>query len=200
MMNIAILASGNGSNFQAIVTAQRKRLFIADIKLLITDKETAFVRHRAKKLGVKDIFINPEKFKNREEFDKELVEILKQEKINLVVLAGFMRILSPYFIKNFKDRIINIHPAILPAFKGVNAIKRAFDYGCKVTGITVHFVEDKIDHGPIILQETITITPEMDLEKLEDKIHRREHKLYPFAVKLFAEKKLRIKGRNVTII
>lgn len=197
MINIAILASGKGSNFSAIVQAQRKGLFSANIKLLITDKETAFVRQRAKKIGIKDIFVDPEKFKNRGEFDKELVRILKKEKINLVVLAGFMRILSPYFVKSFKNKILNIHPAILPAFKGADAIKKAFDYGVKFTGVTVHFVDEKVDHGPIILQEIVKITSYMKIEELESAVHKLEHRLYPLVIKLFVENKLTIKNRRV---
>lgn len=187
MTNIAILASGNGSNFHAIVQAQRKGKFCANIKLLITDKETAFVRRRAERLGIKDIFVNPQRFKTRQEFDKELVKILKKEKINLVILAGFMRILSPYFVNSFKNKILNIHPAILPAFKGANAIKKAFDCGVKFTGVTVHFVNEEVDAGPIIMQKPIKITETMTLKELEKKVHSLEHKLYPRAVKLFTE-------------
>jgi len=197
MMNIAVLASGNGTNFEALVKAVKKKRLKAGITLLITDKDKAFVRKRAKRLGVKDIFIDPKKFKSRLEFDKEILKTLRREKAGLIALAGYMRIISPYFVRSFKNKIINIHPALLPAFKGTDSIARALAYGCKTTGVTVHFVDEKVDHGPIILQEAVTIRPKEKLKTLEKRVHKLEHKLYPLAVKLIVEKKLRIKGRNV---
>lgn len=200
-MNIAILASGRGTNFEAIVKAVKKgKIPQAEIKLLITDREDAFVRRRAKRFKIKDIFVDPKKFKSREDFDRFVVKILKKEKIELVVLAGFMRILSKYFVKQFKNKILNIHPALLPAFKGKDAIKRAYDYGVKVTGVTIHFVDEKVDHGPIIIQKSLEIRKGESLEKLEERIHRLEHKLYPYVIRLFVEGRLKIKGRHVEII
>ncbi|MFH1504353.1 MAG: phosphoribosylglycinamide formyltransferase [Candidatus Omnitrophota bacterium] len=187
-MNIAILASGNGTNLEALAKAAKKGYFKADIKLLITDKKEAFARIRAKKLGLKDIFINPKDFSSRLEFDKEIVKILKKEKTDLVTLAGYMRIISPYFVKIFKNKIINIHPALLPAFKGVRSIERALKHGSKITGVTVHFVDEKIDHGPIILQESLKIKKNETLKELEKRVHKLEHKLYPLAIKLIIEK------------
>lgn len=198
-MNIAILASGNGSNFQAIVEAIKLQKIPAQVKLLITDKQDAFVRTRAKRLGVKDLFICPKQFKSRLDYDKEIVAILKKNKINLVVLAGYMRILSGFFINQFKNKILNIHPALLPAFKGIQAITQAYDYGCKLAGVTVHFVDEEVDHGPIILQEIVKIKDKMTLKQLEDKIHALEHKLYPLAINLFVGKQLIIKNRRVFI-
>lgn len=198
--NIAILASGNGSNFQALAEAIRRQRLKVSIKILITDKENSFVRKRAKRLGIKDIFIDPKKFKSGLEIDKKIVGILKKEKIDLVILAGYMRIISPFFVRNFKQKILNIHPALLPAFRGTNAIARAFNYGCKVTGVTVHFIDEKVDHGPIILQEAIKITGGLTEKVLEKKIHQLEHKLYPQALKIILDKKVRIKGRSVKII
>jgi len=198
-MNIAILASGKGTNFKALAKAISRGYIKANLKLLITDKEKAFVRKQAKTLRIKDRFIDPKKYKSRMEFDKQLVKLLKKEKINLIILAGYMRILTPYFIKNFKNKIINIHPALLPAFKGINAIGKALNYGCKLTGVTVHFVDEKVDHGPIILQKSVELTPGMNLKQLQEKIHRIEHKLYPLAIKLIQEGKVRIKGRHVKI-
>ena len=157
------------------------------------------MRKRAKSLGIRDIFINPAEFKSRLEFDKEIVKTLRKEGIDLVILAGYMRIISPLFIKSFNNKILNIHPALLPSFKGMNAISRAFNYGCKVTGVTVHFIDDKVDHGPIILQETVTIKKGMSEEELEKKIHRLEHKLYLQALKLILDKKVRVEGRDVKI-
>jgi len=198
-MNIAVLASGRGTNFEAIAKAVKKGFIRAKLKLLITDKENAGVRERAKKFAVKDIFIDPKNFKTRKGFDREVVRILKKEKINLVVLAGFMRIITPYFVKAFKNRILNIHPAILPSFKGVGAIERAYNYGVKVTGVTVHLVDEGVDTGPIILQEALKIREKESLQSLEERIHKLEHRLYPLAVKLFLERRLKIKGRKVEI-
>lgn len=199
-MDIAVLASGNGSNFEALARAAKKGYFKARIKLLITDKKSAFARKRADKFGIKSILINPKDFASRLNFDKKIVETLKKEKINLVVLAGYMRIISPYFVKSFKNKVVNIHPALLPAFKGTESIARAFNYGCKVTGVTVHFVDEKVDHGPIILQEPLTIKKGETLEKLEKRVHKLEHKLLPLAIKLIADKKIKIKKRNVEIV
>ena len=198
MIKIAILASGSGSNFEAIVAACKKKYFKADIRLLITDKENAFARVRAKKLGVKDIFVDLKNFSSRIEFDKYIVAILKKEKIDLVLLAGYMKIISPFFVKSFKNKILNIHPSLLPAFTGVRSIERAYNSGCKVTGVTVHFVDEQLDHGPIVLQEAIKITPKMSLLKLEKKIHMLEHKLYPLAIKLLIQNKLHITSRKAT--
>lgn len=199
-MNIAVLASGNGSNFEAIAKAIKQKRIKAKIKLLITDKKGAFVRRRAKKFNIPDVFINPKDFKSRLLFDKEIVKLLKKEKVSLVVLAGYMRILSPYFVRSFKNRIINIHPALLPSFKGVDSIKRAYDYGCRITGVSVHFVDEKVDHGPIILQEAIPISRKKGLKYLEKEIHKLEHKLYPKVIKLYLQKKLKVKARNVEIV
>ena len=200
MKNIAVLASGNGTNFGALAKAICKQKLKAKIKLLITDKRNSFVRKRAENLGIRNIFINPREFKSRLEFDKRIVKILRKERIDVVILAGYMRIISPFFVKSFNQKILNIHPALLPAFKGTNAISRAFKYGCKVTGVTVHFIDEKVDHGPIILQEAVEIEKGMNEEKLEDKIHRLEHKLYPQALKLILDKKVRVRGRYVKVI
>lgn len=195
-MNIAILASGNGSNFEALVKSANQSKIKSKIKLLITDKKNAFVRERAKKNNITEIFIDPKKFKSRLDFDKYLTEVLLSKKINLIVLAGYMRILTPFFTKKFKNKIINIHPSILPSFKGVNAIERALNFGCKVFGVTVHFVDEHLDNGPIILQDSFRIDQDICLESLEIKIHKLEHKLYPLAVKLIEEKKIKIKRRR----
>lgn len=199
-LKVAVLASGKGSNFQAIAKAVLKKKLKVDLKLVLTNKKNALVRNKAKKFKIKEIFIDPKNFKSRLGFDKEIVKILRQEKIKLVILAGYMKILTPYFVKSFKNRILNIHPAILPIFKGTDAIAQAFKYGCRVTGVTVHLVDEKVDHGPIILQETIKITKGMTLAGLEKKIHQLEHKLYPLAIKLIVDKKVKLSGRNVKII
>ncbi|MFA5271813.1 MAG: phosphoribosylglycinamide formyltransferase [Candidatus Omnitrophota bacterium] len=199
-MNIAILASGNGTNFEAIAKAAKQGRIKADIKFVLTDKEDAFVRKRAARIGIRDLFVDPRKFASRLGFDKEIVKLLKKEKIDLIVLAGFMRILSPEFVKSFKNKILNIHPALLPAFKGEDAIKMTYRYGCKVAGVTVHFVDKNVDNGPIVLQEAIIIKEGLGLPELEEKIHSIEHRLYPQAINLYIQNKLKIRGRRVEII
>lgn len=198
-MNIAIFASGSGSNFEAIAKAIKRGNIKGQIVLLITDKEKAFARIRAKRLGIRDLYINPQDYQTRLDFDKAVIGILRKEKIELVALAGFMRIITPYFVRQYKYKIMNIHPAILPAFRGEHAIERAFAYGSKITGVTVHFVDEKIDHGPVILQEIVAIKKGMSLKQLTTAVHRLEHILYPRAIKLFTEKRLKIKGRHVKV-
>ena len=199
-MNIAVLASGEGTNFEAIVrNLRRGKLRGVEIKVLITDKKNAPVRRRAEKYKIKDIFVDSKSFLNREEFDAYIVKLIKQEKVDLVVLAGFMRILGPLFVNIFKNKILNIHPALLPAFKGVFAIRQAHTYGAKVTGVTVHFVDSGIDHGPIILQQALKIKEGESLGDLEHRIHNLEHKLYTKAIKLYVDGRISIRKRKVII-
>lgn len=196
MKNIAVLASGNGSNFQAIVEAVRKNKLKAAIKLLVCDNPNAYVLQRALKAKVKAFIADRRDFLSRKDFEEQIIRKLKSEKIDLIVLAGFMRILSADFISHYRNRILNIHPALLPAFKGAQAIKDAFDYGVKITGVTVHFVDEEIDHGHILLQEAIRVKENDTLTALEARIHSIEHALYPRAIKLFLEKRLGIRKRK----
>jgi len=197
---IAVLASGNGTNFAAIVSAlKKKKISRAEVSLLITDKKNAFVRTRAQKYGIPDVFVDREAYSGRENFDRKLIRIIKAEKIDLIVLAGYMRILSPCFVRAFKNKVINIHPALLPSFKGTDAIGRAFRYGAKVTGVTVHFLDEKVDHGPIIAQKALCIKDDESLASVESRIHRIEHKIYPEVIENILSGKLKIKGRNVKV-
>jgi phosphoribosylglycinamide formyltransferase-1 len=199
MMNIAVFASGRGSNFQAISDAVRDGKLKVNLSLLVCDNPQADVLKKAEVSGVRSLVIRREDFTAKEDFEAKIIQVLKKEKIDLIVLAGFMRILSPAFISEFRNRIINIHPALLPAFKGADGIKDAFDYGVKVTGVTVHFVDEQTDHGPIILQAVVEIKAEDTLESLEERIHKTEHQLYPQSIQLFAENKLRVVGRKVIV-
>ena len=199
-MNIAILCSGNGTNLQAIIDAVKRGTIPARIALVISDNPAAFALERAKKVGVETLVLNPKDFKNREDFDKEVIKNLKKKDAGLVVLAGFMRLLSDHFIKEYRNRIINIHPALLPAFKGTRGIKDALDYGAKVTGATVHFVDEKLDHGPIILQKAVEVKDGDTEETLLERVHKVEHEIYPEAVKLFVEGRLRVEGRRVRVV
>ncbi|MBM3254875.1 MAG: phosphoribosylglycinamide formyltransferase [Candidatus Omnitrophica bacterium] len=199
-MNIAVFASGKGSNFSAIIKAVKKGSIKASLSLLITDNPKAGALGRAKRAGVKIAMVKREDFSDKKEFEEKIMWHLKESKIDLIVLAGFMRLLGQGLTQQYKNRILNIHPALLPAFKGTQAIKDAFDYGSKVTGVTVHFVDEKMDHGPIILQKHIVIEDKDTPSSLEDKIHKIEHKLYPEAIRLYVEGKLEVQGRRVVII
>lgn len=200
MKNIAVFASGRGSNFAAIIRAVKKGEIKANLALLVCDNPQAGAIVKAKRAGVKVALVKREDFSSKEDFEAEIVRHLEKNAIDLVVLAGFMRMLSASFVRRFSNRIINIHPALLPAFKGSHAIQDAFDYGAKVTGVTVHFVDEKMDHGPIILQQALALKENDTLESLEPRIHRLEHALYPKAVKLVLAGKLKLRGRQVQMI
>jgi len=199
-IRIAVLVSGNGTNLQAIIDAQAKgAIGTAGVVLVISDKPEAPALGRAKKAGIKTAVIEKKSGMTREEFDGLMGELIREEKIDLIALAGFMRVLGESFVKEFSGKIINIHPAILPSFKGSSGIAEAFEYGVKVTGVTVHFVDEGVDTGPIISQSTVSVEESDTKETLEEKIHKEEHELYPEAIRLFAEGKLKIEGRKVKI-
>jgi phosphoribosylglycinamide formyltransferase-1 len=199
-MNIAVFVSGNGTNLQALIDAEKKNeLASAKIVLVVSDNPEAFALERAKKAGIKTFVLEKKSFKLREDFDKKIIEKLHEEKVGLVVLAGFMRLLSDHFVDEYYNRTLNIHPALLPSFKGTHGIKDAFEYGVKVTGVTVHFVNKELDAGPVILQEGVRIEENDTLETLEKKIHRVEHKLYPEAVRLFVHGRLKVEGGKVKV-
>ncbi len=193
-MNIAVFASGNGTNLQAIIDEVSRGGIKAKIALVVSDNKSAYALRRAKKAGIETFVLNHKEFASRESRDREIIKELEKKNIGLVVLAGFMRLLSPYFVKKYKNRILNVHPSLLPLFKGTHGIKDAFESGAKKTGVTVHFVDEELDHGPIILQETVNVDADDTLDTLEEKIHKIEHKLYPEAVRLFVEGKLKVKG------
>ena len=198
-MNIAVLCSGRGSNLQAIIDKVKSGYIPARIAVVISDNPEAYALKRAEAAGIEALVVDPSGYASREDFDRAVVAELKRRGAELVVLAGFMRILSPYFVKEYKRRILNIHPALLPAFKGVHGIKDALAYGVKVTGPTVHFVEDELDGGAIILQSPIDIERDDTEESLLERVHAEEHKIYPKAIKLFVEGKLKQEGRKVYI-
>lgn len=199
ILNFAVLASGRGGNLKAIIDAVAGGKIKAHLKAVFSDKKDALCLGIARQAGIPAIFVNPKDFNDRLSFDQFLVGRLREFNIDFVVLAGYMRLVSSYFIQQYPDKILNIHPSLLPAFKGVHAIKDAFDHGVKVTGPTVHFVVEEFDSGPIILQEPVRIEPQDTLESLEEKIHRAEHRIYPEAIDLFVRGKLKIEGRKVVI-
>lgn len=196
-MNIAIFVSGSGTNLQAIIDAVKSGYIKAEIAIVVSDNKEAYALERAKKAGIETLFLDPKAFKSKEDFDKEIIKNLKKRKVELVCLAGYMRVLTPYFVKEYKNRIVNIHPALLPSFKGVNGVKDALDYGVKITGPTVHFVTEKVDSGPIIAQSTVLVKDDDTLDSLRKRIHKEEHRIYPKAIKDFVEDKLEIVGRKV---
>lgn len=199
MKNIAVFASGRGTNFSAIAKAVKSGALKANLALLVCDNPRAPVLGKAKRAGVKIALIKRESFAKKSDFESKIIEALRANRIDLIVLAGFMRMLSVDFVKRHAGRIINIHPSLLPSFKGAQGMRGAFDYGVKVTGVTVHFVDELMDNGPIILQAALKIEEDDTFSSLEEKIHRLEHSLYPEAIKLFVEGKLRIAARKVKV-
>ena len=198
-MNIAVFASGNGSNFQAIAEAVKQGRIKANLSILVCDNPDAFVLQRAKKYDVRVFLAERKKFKSKDEFEAGILTVLRKEKIGLIVLAGYMRLLGAGFVEAYSGRIINIHPSLLPSFKGAEGIKDAFLYGVKVTGVTVHFVDEYMDNGPVILQAAIEVEDTDTQETLAEKIHKREHNIYPEAIRLFTEGRLKIEGRKVFV-
>ncbi|MBI5374393.1 MAG: phosphoribosylglycinamide formyltransferase [Candidatus Schekmanbacteria bacterium] len=199
MKNIGILVSGRGSNLQALIDSISKREINGTIAIVVSNIEDAQALNRAASAGIRTAVVDHRKFKSREDFEKELIRVLDDSKVDLVCLAGFMRVLTSFFIRNYRNRIINIHPALLPSFPGIHAQKQALDYGVKVSGCTVHFVDEGTDTGPIILQKTVPVYDADDEESLSERILAEEHKLYVEAVKLFCSDRIIVNGRKVFI-
>ena len=197
IFKLAVLVSGYGSNLQAIIDNIESNHLSADIALVLSNVKNAFALERGKKHGLETIFLDPKVFANRDDYENKMIEILQSKSIDLICLAGFMRILSKKFIQAFPKKIINIHPSLLPAFPGLNVQKKALEYGAKFSGCTVHFVNEEVDGGPIILQSTVPILDEDDTESLSGKILEQEHIIYPEAIRLIIEKKLTFSGRRV---
>ncbi len=200
MVNIAVLVSGRGSNLQSIINNIEKGYLKARIAIVISDVGSAYALERAKNHGIEAVFIDPKRFPSKESYEEEIIKVLKGHDIQLVLLAGYMRIIGKALLLKYKNRILNVHPALLPAFPGLHAQKQAFDHGVKVAGCTVHFVDDKLDGGPIILQRCVEVKENDTAESLANRILEQEHKIYPEAVKLVIENRLRIEGRKVKII
>ena len=198
-LRIGVLVSGRGTNLQSIIDNIKNGNIPAEIAIVISNISGAYALSRAEKHSIKTKVIEHRNFKSREEFEKSIIEVLRTEGVELVCLAGFMRILSSFFINTFKHRIINIHPALLPSFPGTHAQKQALNYGVKIAGCTVHFVDEGTDTGPIILQEAVPVLDNDTEESLSSRILEKEHILYSKAIMLFAEGKIEVKGRKVLI-
>jgi len=199
-VKIGVLVSGRGSNLQAIIDSIEKGYIRnAEINVVISNKADAYALERAKEHGINAVFLDPSGYDNTG-YDREILYVLKQHDIDLLLLAGYFRLLGNEIIEAYRYRIMNIHPSLLPAFKGLHAQKQAFEYGVKVSGCTVHFVDEGLDSGPIILQSCVPVLPGDAEETLTARILEQEHIIYPEAVRLFVEGKLKIEGRNVVLI
>ncbi len=202
--NLAILASGSGTNLQAIIDGIKKKKLKAKIKIVISNNSDAYALVRARKNKIKALHLSHKQFSTQKEFDRQLISILKKEKIGLVVLAGYMKKLSPQVVRTFRNRIINIHPALLPQFGGagmygIHVHEAVLKSGAKVTAVTVHVVDEKYDHGPILFQKEIPIKENDTPESLQKRVLKMEHRIYPYVIGLLAQRKILIKGRKVYI-
>jgi phosphoribosylglycinamide formyltransferase 1 len=196
---IAVLASGRGSNFQAVVDAIQAGKISARCVSLITDNPNAYAIERAQKAGIPVVVIDYASFPSREVYERALLSAMQQQDADLFVLAGYMRILGKSIVQAFPGRMVNIHPALLPSFTGLHAQRQALHYGVKVAGCTVHFVDEHLDCGPIILQKCVQVLPDDDEDALAERILEQEHKCFPEAIRLFCEDRLEIVGRTVRI-
>jgi phosphoribosylglycinamide formyltransferase-1 len=196
---IAVCCSGRGTNLQAIIQAIKRGSLRARIAVVVSDNPRAAALERALEAKIQAVVIDPAAYASREAFDKALARVIEKSGAKLVVLAGFMRILSPWFIRRFRGKVVNIHPALLPAFSGAHGVRDALAHGVKVTGVTVHFVDEKVDHGPIIVQAPVPIHPKDTQETLLARLHRIEHRLYPQAIQQVLSGRVRIAGRKVSI-
>jgi phosphoribosylglycinamide formyltransferase-1 len=196
---IGVLISGSGTNLQAIIDAINSAKLDAEIELVLSNKQDAFGLVRAQNAGIPTEVLNHKEFSSREDYDQALVARLQARGVELVVLAGFMRLLSPLFVKAYSNRIMNIHPALLPAFPGLNVQQKAVDHGVRFSGCTVHFVNEECDEGPIIIQAVVPVFPDDSSQTLAARILEQEHKIYPRAIQLYAEGRLRITGRKVWV-
>jgi phosphoribosylglycinamide formyltransferase-1 len=199
MLPIAVLISGSGSNLQSIIDRIEQNVLHAEIKVVISNKAEAYGLTRAKKHNLPTEVIEHQNFSSREEFDQAMVEVIKAAGAEAVILAGFMRILTPVFIQAFPNKILNIHPAILPSFPGVHGQAQAADYGVRFSGCTVHFVDEKMDHGPIIIQAVVPAYASDDGQSLGQRILKWEHRIYPQAIEWLAQGRLKIVGRKVEV-
>lgn len=202
-LRVAVLASGRGSNLQAIIDGIEANQVQAAIVAVISNKKDAVALERARKHGLKDLFVDPKPFAgqsdSREAYDRALLAILRQHGVELVLLAGYMKIVTAVLVNAYANRMMNIHPSLLPSFPGLDVQKKAIEWGCKLAGCTVHFVTEGVDEGPIILQAAVPILDADSSETLAARILVQEHRLYPRAVQLFAEGRLRVEGRRVFI-
>ena len=199
LLRIGVLASGSGTNLQAIIDRCQDGSLAAEIAVVITNNPDAGALDRAGKAGIPTLCINHRDYSERTDFDHAVVKALLEKKVDLVVLAGFMRIITQTFIDAFPNRVINIHPALLPAFPGLHVQQQAIDYGARFSGCTVHFVDGGVDTGPIIMQAVVPVLPDDTAETLAARILEQEHKIYPRVIELIAQGRVHVSGRQVSI-
>lgn len=198
-MKLGVLASGRGSNLQSILDHIDRRELDAEISIVLSDKVDAFALERAEERGISNHFFLRKNFNSREEFEKAFVSALKESGAELIILAGFMRVLSPFFIQSFPNRILNIHPSLLPSFQGLHAHQQALDYGVKFSGCTVHFVNEEVDGGPIVLQAVVPVLDNDTEESLSERILKEEHRIFPEAIQQYIHGNLVICGRKIML-
>ena len=196
---IAVLCSGRGSNLQALVDATRQGRLRASVVLVVSDCADAYALVRARRAGIPSVHLDPRAYASRAAYDAALARLLTGLRVRLICLAGFMRVLSPAFVRRFPRRILNIHPALLPAFPGAHGVRDALAYGVKVTGVTVHFVDEGVDTGPIILQESLAVRERDTEARVLARAHRIEHRLYPRAAQRVLHGRWRVQGRRVVL-
>lgn len=203
LLRLGVLASGRGSNLQAIIDAIEAKRVDAMIAVVLSNKQDAPALERARKHGAPDVFLDPKPFTgrpdSREAYDRAILEVLRQHDVELVLLAGYMKIVTPVLVTAYANRMMNIHPALLPSFPGLDAQKKTIDHGCKLAGCTVHFVTEGVDEGPIIIQAAVPVLEGDTPETLSERILNEEHKIYPKAVQLFVEGRLKVEGRRVIV-
>jgi phosphoribosylglycinamide formyltransferase-1 len=199
-LRVAILASGSGSNAQRLFDLKGCGVLDIDPVLLICNRPGAPVLDRAGRAGVPALMLDHAKEPDRERYDRSLVAALREAQAELVVMAGYMRLVTPFFLNSFPGRVINIHPALLPSFPGVRGAADALEYGVRLSGCTVHFVDEIMDHGPVVIQAAVPVNPDDDRETLQARIHVLEHRIYPQAVQWIAEKRVQVAGRRVRIL
>ena len=199
MTRVGILASGSGTNFQALQDACASGYAPAEFAVVLSNKPDAYVLRRAERAGVEGVFVDPKGAASREEYDRQLTAYLEKHQVDLVCGAGYLRLLSPEFVRSFENRILNVHPSLLPAFPGLHGVEQAWEWGVKVTGVTVHVIDAELDHGPIVLQRAVEVRPADTLESFEARIHLMEYVLYPKALCLWAEGRVKFDGRRVVI-
>lgn len=198
--NLAVFCSGEGTNLQAILDAVRRGGLRAQVALVVSDRPDAKALARARRAGAPAQYLNPRTSPTRAAYEGALIRLCASRRVRLICLAGFMRILSPVFVRRYRGRILNIHPALLPAFPGSHAVRDALAWGAKVTGVTVHLVDEQVDRGPILLQEPVAVAPGETAASLLRKLHRVEHRLYPQAIRLVLEGRVRVAGRQVRLL
>ena len=197
---VAVFLSGRGSNFMAIRDAVRRGEILADIGLVLSNKEDAPGLVKARESGLETAFLNPKLFATREDYDQSVAEEVRRRDIDLICLAGYMKVLTPQFCDAFKFRIVNIHPALLPSFPGLHVQQKAIDWGVRFSGCTVHFVAAEVDMGPIILQAVVPVLEDDTEETLAARILVEEHRIYPESVKLYFDGRIEVRGRRVFIV